>query len=397
MKKVSFFVILALGILVSSSYGASYDTLPKGVNTFVFKQVMASEIKSQYNEKNKEESLNLKEEFTSNRLQDVSAYNSFSLGEFEANVSANVSAQGFGYGLGLTDHFSVYGSLPVYHIKTNIEFKQNKPSSLSAVQATVKNAQTSTALGKFVKDLTLQLPNSNQELLQSLVVNYYGYRPIGRWEKDALGDAEVGMIYRLTDFDDKGLSVAAGAVLPTGDADDPDSLQDIATGDGQYDAFAESAAGVSFFDGVLQFDVKGRYTYQFSSKKEVRWPDDPSVPLSRTKKTLDQKLGNKIDSSFTVTIVPTMWMNLNTSLLMSSVGKTTYADVSNLQVKEALEKNTDSSSRWARVGIGFSTVEAYKRKKFDIPLDISVSAQKLLNAKNTPSYERFDLDVKLYF
>lgn len=411
--KTTLLSILALGIPVSSSYGAAYETLPKHVNTFVFKQVVASEIKSQYNDKNKEETLNLKEEFTSSRLQDISnviktyfdelkqlspdAYKNFSLGEFEADVSANVSAQGFGYGFGFTDRLTVYGSLPVYHIKTNIEFRQNKPSNLAAIQASVKNAPTPTALGKFVRDLTLQLPNTNQELLQSLVVNFYGYKPIGRWEKDALGDAEVGFIYRLTDYSDKGLAISAGGVLPTGEADDPDSLQDIATGDGQYDAFVESMGGISFFDNILQFDLKGRYTYQFASQKEVRWLDDPTIPLSRTKKTLNQKLGNKVDASFTVTLIPTIWMNLNSSILMSSVEKTVYYDVTDPKVREALEKDTNSESRWLRVGVGFSTVEAYKRKKFDIPLDINLSAQKLLEAKNTASYERFDVDFKLYF
>ncbi|MGC4073788.1 MAG: hypothetical protein QM760_15010 [Nibricoccus sp.] len=42
------------------------------MNTLVFKQVMVSEIKSQYDASGKEDSLNLKEEFTSSRLEDVS-------------------------------------------------------------------------------------------------------------------------------------------------------------------------------------------------------------------------------------------------------------------------------------------------------------------------------------
>jgi hypothetical protein len=411
--KTSLLAITLLCLPMSIALGAGYDTLPRGVSTVVFKQVMTSEIKSQYNDQNKEETLSLKEEFTSNRLQDIStvirsyfdelkelspeAYNNFSLGEFEADVTANVTAQGFGYGVGVTDRLTLYGSVPIYHIKTNIEFRQSKPSNLAAVQATLKNAKTDTALGKFVRDLTLQLPNTNQELLQSLVVNFYNYKPIGRWEKDALGDAEAGFIYRLTDASDMGLALSAGAVFPTGDSDDPDSLQDVSTGDGQYDAFIESMAGISFFDNILQFDIKGRYTYQFSSRKEVRWMDDPSVPLARTKRSVNEKLGNKIDSAFTVTVVPTIWMNLSGSFLMNSVDKTTYYDVTDPKVRETLENGTDSESQWVRVGLGFSTVEAYKRKKFDVPMDIGVSAQRLLNAKNTVSYDRFDLDFKLYF
>lgn len=412
--KTKLLTILALGMLpIGGLMAASYDTLPKNVNTVVFKQVIASKIQSEFNETGENETLNLKEEFTSSRLEDISsviktyfeelraispdAYKNFSLGEFSANVAADVNAQGIGYGFGITDRLTVYGSLPIYHIQTEIKFRQTKASNLASVQATIRNASPDSALGKFVKDLTLQLPNTNEELLQSLVTNYYGYKPIGKWEKDALGDAEIGFIYRLTDFSDRGVAVSAGAVLPTGSADDPDSLQDVSTGDGQYDTFVEVASGISFLDSSLQFDVKGRYTYQFESQKEVRWIEDANLPLAKTKRTVNQKLGDKIDASLTATYYPTYWMNLSSSYMMGSTGQTNYYDITDPDVKKALEADTSSSSQWLKIGIGFSTVEAYKRKKFDVPVDIGISAQRLLNAKNTASYDRIDLDFRLYF
>ena len=392
---------------------ASYDTLPKNVNTLVFKQVLASKIQSQFNENGENQTLNLKEEFKSSRLEDISAviktyfeelrsispeaYNNFSLGEFSAKVAADVNAQGIGYGFGVTDRLTVYGALPIYHIQTEIKFQQTKASNLDSVQSTVQNANTETALAKFVKDLTLQLPNTNEEFIQSIVTNYYGYRPVGKWEKDALGDAELGLVYRLTDFTNRGVSVATGLVLPTGSKDDPDSIQDIATGDGQYDAFAEVSSGISFFTNSIQFDLRGRYTYQFESQKEVRWIEDEKLPLSKTKRSVNQKLGNKLDTSFTATYLPTFWMNVYSSYILGTTAQTNYYDITDPDVKNALEANTSSSAQWLKIGIGFSTVEAFKRKKFDLPLDIGVSAQRLLNAKNTASYDRFDLDFRLYF
>lgn len=412
--KSTLLTFMALGLLgISKGYGASYDTLPKHVNTLVFKQVMTSNIESEYNAQGQVDTLDLKEEFTSSRLEDIStviksyfeelrslspeAYNSFSLGEFSADVKADVTAQGFGYGFGITDRLTVYASVPLYHIKTDIRFKQSKESNLSSVQAIIKNANPESAIGKFVKDLTMQLPDTNAELLQSLVTNYYGYKPIGLWEKDALGDTEIGFIYRLTDYSDKGMAISAGAVLPTGEADDPDSLQDVSTGDGQYDAFAEAATGVSFFDNTFQFDLKGRYTHQFASKKEVRWVEDIDLPLAQTKQTVNQKLGDKLEATFTVTYNPTYWMNLNSSYIASNTRATTYSEIKDAKIKKALEYNTESSSNWIKVGIGFSTIEAYKRKKFDMPFDIGISAQRLLNAKNSVNYDRIDLDLKLYF
>jgi hypothetical protein len=412
--KTKLLTILALGMLpIEGLFAASYDTLPKHVNTLVFKQVMVSKVQSEYNESGDNETFNMKEEFTSGRLEDISsviksyfeelksispeAYTNFSLGEFSANVAADISAQGVGYGFGITDRLTIYGSLPIYHIQTDIRFRQTKASNLSDVQATIRNAKPDSAMGKFVKDLTLQLPATNEELLQSLVTNYYGYKPIGKWEKDALGDAEIGFIYRLTDYSDKGASISAGAVLPTGSPDDPDSLQDVSTGDGQYDGFVELASGISFFDNTIQFDLKTRYTYQFESKKDVRWIEDADLPLAQTKRTVGQKLGDKVEATLSTTYNPTYWMNINSSYIAGATGKTNYYDVSDPDVKKALESDTNSSNQWIRVGIGFSTVEAYKRNKFDMPIDIGVTAQRLLNAKNTASYDRIDLDFKMYF
>lgn len=405
-------IALACATGSTFAYGASYDTLPKGVDLLAVKQVVTSKIESKYDGNHADNSLALTENFSASKLESISsamktyfnelkaispdAYNQFSLGEFKADASAQATAQGLGLAHGITDHLTVYGSVPIYHIKTNVTFRQSQKSTLAAVQATVANAPTNTALSTFVRQLTQQIPETNEQLLQSMIVNYYGYKALGTWEKDALGDAEIGAIYRLTDFYDKGFAIAVGSVLPTGDADDPDSLQDVSTGDGQYDAFVESMAGMSFFDGGLQFDLKTRFTYQFASKKALRKLDDPDVPLSKEKETMSEKLGNKIDSTFTVTLNPVSWMNFNTAVIYSETGATTYG-ASDPRVKATLEKDTIVNNYWGKVGIGFSTVELYKAKKMDIPCEVNFSAQRLLNAKNAANYDRFDLDFRLYF
>ncbi len=410
MKKSVLFIF---GLFATSSFGASYDTLPKGVDMLVFKQVMTSNIESKFDDNHNNNSLSLRENFNASKLENITsafktyfdelkaispdAYNQFSLGEFKANASAKVNAQGLALAHGITDHVTTYASLPIYHIKSNVRFTQSKKSNIAAIQATIQNAPTtSSTLSAFVKQLTLQLPETNEQLLQSLIVNYYGYKPLGSWEKDALGDAELGAIYRFTDYSDKGFALSLGAVLPTGEADDPDSLQDVSTGDGQYDAFVESMSGVGFFDNTLQFDLKARFTYQFSSKKVMRTISDPSVPLSQNKETMTEKLGNKIDSTFTVTLNPTSWVNFNSSYIYGNTGSSRYG-ASDPKVKAALEQNTSSIAHWARVGVGLSSVELYKAKKMDIPCEINLTAQKLLNAKNSANYERFDLDFRLYF
>ncbi len=420
MKKESSIAYLraffSLALMMISSihfvWASSYETLPKGINMLVFKQVMTSKIESKFDSNHNADSLALKEDFNSSKLENISsalntyfqelktlspeAYSQFSLGEFKANANAEVSAQGVGFAHGITEHLTVYGSIPVYHMKTNVIFQQTKKSNLAAIQAAVLNSHTTTATSAFVRQLTLQLPETNEQLLQSVVVNYYGYKALGTWERDALGDTEIGGIYRLTDLSDKGFAISFGAVLPTGLIDDPDSLQDVSTGDGQYDAFIEAMSGVSFLDNTLQFDFKNRFTYQFGSKKLLRTSESSDLPLSQTKELMNEKLGNKLDSTFIFTVNVSSSFNLNASYIYNQTDASIY-DTKNTNVKSTLEYNSYSNNQWARLGIGFSGLDLYRKKKLDIPFELNLSAQKLLNAKNAANYERFDLDLKLFF
>jgi hypothetical protein len=333
MKKLT--LIYCLYLLCAPVFAGVYDTLPTGIKTLVVKQVGTSKIESRYGADKETSGLKLKEDFNTSRLQTVSdavanyfqelknlspdAYNQFSLGEFKANAWAEVNAQGYGVGYGITDRLTALISVPVYHVKTHIDFIQSKKSNLAAIKATIQNSPSTTASGNFVKDLTMQLPDTNEELFQSLIVNFYGYKPLGHFERDALGDTELGMIYRLTDLRDRGQAIAAGVIVPTGRIDDPDSLQDISTGDGQYDVYIESLSGISLLDKTLQFDFKLKYTYQFGTKKDLRLLSSTDLPLSRDKRLVYEKLGNKIDSTFTATINPTYWLNINTSYIITCV------------------------------------------------------------------------------
>ena len=111
---------------------------------------------------------------------------------------------------------------------------------------------------------------------------------------------------------------------------------------------------------------------------------------------INEKLGNKFDSTVTLTINPTSWLNFNSALIYSETGATTYG-ASDPRVKAVLEQDTSSNNYWGKVGVGFSSVDLYKAKKMDIPFEVNLSAQRLLNAKNSYNYDRFDLDFRLFF
>lgn len=122
-----------------------------------------------------------------------------------------------------------------------------------------------------------------------------------------------------------------------------------------------------------------------------------NLPLSTQKSKVQEKLGNKLETQFSLTHKTTDYFNISTAIMFNTTGKTQYLNIENAKIKEALETNTKSEAYWLKLGVAFSTVELFKQKKFVAPIDVALSAQRLLNARNLSGYDRIDVDFRMYF
>lgn len=404
-----------LGFLLFSTgsiYAKNYLTLPQGRSTFGYKYVVTDDITHKLDPNGKKESYSIREDVNSVQLEQVGnvfksyfeilksispeAYNAFSFGEYSVEASGNVKAQGIGMGHGFTHRLTGYFALPLYKAQSTVNLKQTKFSNIQAVKDALQGSTPNSTTEIFMKQFTEQLPEASGEVLQSLVTNYYGYKPIGKWKKDSPGDMEVGFIYNLANEFSYGTALAFGTVLPTGSVDDPDNLQDIPSGDGQTDFFIENLSGVTLIEGRLDLDLRTRYTHQVASEKYLRIPENETFPLSAKKTYVQEKLGDKIEADLTFTATYFEHFKNDLSLMYSKKFQDQYT-LDNATAKSYLEKNTDTDAVWIKTGLKFSTIDLFKANKFWVPLDIGASVQTLLTGRNTPDYTRIDLDFRLYF
>ncbi len=405
-------ILIVSGIPLSQGFAKNYATLPKGRSLFGYKFVLTDNITHKLDQNGNRESLSIKEDVNSIQLEKIggvfksyfetlkqispSAYNAFSFGEYEVNSQGRVRAQGFGMGHGFTHKLTGYFSMPIYHAKSSINLKQTKFSNMNQVKNYLNSSGTANTTEDFIKQFTEQLPEANGEVLQSLVTNYYGYKPLGDWEKTSLGDIEIGFIYNFLNNVYYGSAISFGTVLPTGSPDDPDNLQDIASGDGQTDLFIENLSGVSLVDQYIDLDLKTRYTVQLKSEKYRRLPDNESFPLSLTKEYINEDLGDKKEMELTLSSHFFDSFTQSFGINYSQKDADKYSTANSL-AKNILEKNTKSESVTLKLNLKFSTIDFFKSKLFLIPLDVGASYQTLLKGKNTPEFNRVDLDFRLYF
>ena len=94
-------------------------------------------------------------------------------------------------------------------------------------------------------------------------------------------------------------------VLPTGYRDDPDIIQDLPLGDGQYDLFVELGGGF-LLSPTFSISAVTRYNYQFKSHKNLRYTTSPVGvnELGSDHYRFKEKLGDEIslDLSFQTNI-----------------------------------------------------------------------------------------------
>lgn len=64
---------------------------------------------------------------------------------------------------------------------------------------------------------------------------------------------------------------------------------------------------------------------------------------------------------------------------------------------DGLSKNTESHLGSGELGVQYSTIPAYRKKSFSVPMELSLLYNRPLNGKNTPFNAYTRMDLMLYF
>ena len=397
-------------LVISNSYAQVYRTLPKGVRMVAYRNVNTTKIDATYNQSQaaapiaydmnangaslKDSNQATRMYFEQLRAINPQAADDLSLGEFQVSAEAQMTVHGFGAGYGINEKLTFYGILPYYNARVDMKYKQISGSNAQQVSDQVQ-ASGQGDVDSAIANITASLPSVTGELVQSVVVNTFKYDEVGSWQGAGYGDAELGAMWRVVDRGTWGFALTGGVVAPTGKVDDPDLLQDIAFGDGQWDAFIESAQGFSVSDS-LSFGSTVRYTYQAAGEKELRVPTSRDFTLSAQKGDFTVKYGDRVDAVLMSTYAFNDWFSVTPAYefnyQMSSVYESPYKEAN-----EYLAYNSDRIGHVARLTSSISSVQPFLKKKFVLPAVINVVVQQTVGGKNIPKMGRFEVELRMLF
>lgn len=398
---------LSLIVLITSNivYAQAWKVLPKGVRIIGYRNVTTGKITSNFNQSGQESTLGSQfrvdastlNNFTGNIFVpgvdiDQAAYNNLVVGEYKVDAAAQLNVQGTGFGYGITDRVMFYGEIAYYSARVNANIKRTAGNSYESTAALLQQAG---GFNATIAENMREMIDASEKTVQSVITNYYKYKPIGDWYGSGYGDMETGFMMKLIDKGVTGLMLYPGVILPTGRQDDPDILQDIGFGDGQFDFFTEMASGYIVND-KLSFGTLLRYTYQAPTTKTLRVPKERDFLLSEESGNFSVKYGDKINWTLNSTVHFNDWFAVTPIYRFLYQGQSQY-DSKYSDANKFLAYNSERLEHQGQITTTFSSITPFLKKEFVLPAQINLNFVKTLAGRNVPNQTRFEAEIRMLF
>jgi hypothetical protein len=322
------------------------------------------------------------------------------LGEYKISAKADVNVDGYGFAYGITNKVTAYMAMPIFKANVAINYKRTQSNNYQDVADSLQNTtgdDLAQAIGDFLDEYSDQL-DVDDSFIQNLVVNGVGYDEVGSWQGEGLGDIELGVMYNFLTTKNYGLLISGGAIAPTGRIDDPDIIQDIGFGDGQWDLFAEFGGSYHLSDSIV-LNSYIRYTHQLSSDKTLRVPISAEVNLGDEKTRYNEKLGDKVLLHLSNEYYLNDWLSFKADYEFEKIAKASYSayDSDYSYSNNYLASNTDITVHTGRVTAELNSVALYQSKRFILPGAVKFIYQTTLEGTNTAKIDRYEVEFRMFF
>jgi len=301
-----------------------------------------------------------------------------SIGDVAVAFQYDIDILDLGYSYGVTDRLSIGFHIPYYWITNNVD------TSFSSVNANVGLNGTGGCCDTIASGGT---PLTEDDV-QNLIVSEYGFSKIGTWQRDGIGDIELGTKYQLFLKRDSALSIASGLRIPSGYEDDVDKLNDVAWSYGNYAVLLrlnyDYLVSNNWRDrpgklhktlpvpGDFVVNLTFRFDYMLPDTKVMRVGDTPDQVFTNNRERVSRKLGDLYNLEVSGKYQATNAIALSALYTYGWKSKDDISGNNSSFNYESLEANTDSSQQIIVLSFIYSTLAAYRDKQSSVPMEFSI-------------------------
>lgn len=321
------------------------------------------------------------------------------LGHFSADLKGRVTVFAPILAVGILDNLTVAMAAPIYNAASTVAVGYNKDQNADRFTQFLQNNHELN-LVENGRDAANRLTNAIDELNKKASKN--GRQELsegnGQWKKVSFGDITVLGKYRFYSAPVLSIAATGGLVLPTGPAESPYILTDLPIGDGQWDIFAGSNFDETLYDGPMKviFNQYGKYTWQLPGERPVALLTPDTTPVDAPIQNTRYALGDKIDAGTALLLQSNDGLNVGFGYNYSRKFKDIYK-VADAVTKDLLQADTDTQMHQAEFEIGYTTIPAFQRKEFPVPLQTKISYKQHLSSRNSPVTNFLQLETGLFF
>lgn len=406
MKKAAFIVLaIVLMLFISvTSYADDAKVLPKGVSSIGVQSNIYFSIEDQYNQDGKVE----RADAHYNTVLDSSVFPDLSAVEVAFGMTAGTGNVGqsdvsfkydftifhIAFNRGITDKLTMGIRIPYWKAKNTVSAEVNSANATvgkSAVGAGGAAPLVSLAVDPFGDAAPLTTDDVQKILGNGLDINNdgtidvagFGYEPIKSWSYNGIGDIEAGFRYQYLDTENWRLAFTGGLRFPTGQTDDPDNLIDYGVGDGAYAVLFRLNNDYKGLENIT-LNTTFRYDLLLPAKIELRAPADPDLPIT----TSDNKEKIKRDIGDVFEFEASGNYNFSSGFNFSLLYKFGYKPKDSISKGSKgldytpIENASDYKEHIYKIGLSYSTIPLYMKKKFPVPLSASVSYRNRFDGEN---------------
>lgn len=323
-------------------------------------------------------------QFGSQRLGDQ-----LSLGVLRVETTPEVRYLAPVYARGITKSWTLGFGLPVLNYKNKMSLRQSG-SNLDAIQAQVGNA--SQDLNDAFEQLNINLATTAQNELVSK-----GYRPIVDRDETQIGDLQLVSLLQFAKRERSSAQFKTILSLPTGRGDDPDDLADL--GIYGYLAVENQLLGNYVYNGRWTFAARGGYRYTFSDRVTRRVPgsEEDNLPDQSSKEVVSRVTGGAFFAGGSVTYTAMQGLDLAVGVESIRKSEDTYSGGRSGRRYDLLGRNTNTSNDRIRMGVTYSTIEAFFAGNALLPTMIAYEFSDTIRGFNSERTTIHEIWLQLFF
>lgn len=326
----------------------------------------------------------------SDQLVGVNLYSNYSL-----RVTQTVPALEYG----INNRWTLGLRVPVVQRRVKMSLSAQTVNNSEAISKMMGKIQPD-QIAKGLKALESQALNT--AYFQEAILTNKGYVAPENFDHTDLGDVEVGARYQFLKNADWLASTQLGVRLPTGQVTPLDNPFDPGSGEGFW------TAGWYF---MQEWKVNKWFSLNTAQKTEWSLPDhrrravpkdsDDKLPSLLPEDGQVQRVTRRrpLDLELQAAATGYFWEKTVTTwagFLHKIRGEDQYTGPGGLDYA-SMGRDTDIESTGSEIGVGYSTIPAYRRGQMSLPMEIKAQFNRTFRGKNVPLVSYGRMDVMVYF